>query len=171
MNMKMNTKSLCELVLSILFVIFVVMDYKLPSEFAEFTSSVIGKMVLLAIIVYLFRNCNPILATLSVVVAFKVMNQGVISKYTPNENKKVNDEGWEYKFGTNWDESNPQIAKVDGNAWLNERKFLGIYSVASSLRNATHDLRRDVPNPQMVVSPWNNTTIMPDANSKGLNTM
>ena len=89
MKMKMNTKSLCELVLSILFVIFVVMDYKLPSEFAEFTSSVIGKMVLLAIIVYLFRNCNPILATLSVVVAFKVMNQGVISKYTPNENKKV----------------------------------------------------------------------------------
>jgi hypothetical protein len=93
------------------------------------------------------------------------------STLLPDENKKVKDEGWEYKFGSTWDESNPQIAKVDGNAWLNERKFLGIYSVASSLRNATHDLRRDVPNPQMVVSPWNNTTIMPDANSKGLNTL
>lgn len=93
------------------------------------------------------------------------------SDLLPNKDKKVDDNGWQYNFGTNWDESNPQIARVDGNAWLNERKFLGIYSVASSLRNATHDLRRDVPNPQMVVSPWNNTTIMPDTNSKGLNTL
>lgn len=93
------------------------------------------------------------------------------SDYLPDKNKKVKDKGWEYKFGSTWDESNPQIAKVDGNAWLNERKFLGIYSVASSLRNATHDLRRDVPNPQMVVSPWNNTTIMPDLNNKGLHTL
>lgn len=89
----------------------------------------------------------------------------------PNKDRKVEDEGWDSKFGANWDESNPQIAKVEGDAWLNERNFLGVYSVASSLRNATHDLRRDVPNPQMVVSPWNNSTIMPDTNNKGLNTL
>ena len=85
----MNTKSLCELVLSVLLVIFVVMDYKLPSEISEFTASVIGKMVLLAIIIYLFRNCNPILAILFVIVTFKIMNQGVYSKFTPNEKKKT----------------------------------------------------------------------------------
>jgi hypothetical protein len=68
----------------------------------------------------------------------------------------------------NWDESNPQIKQIEGNAWLNERKFMGMYSVASSLRNATHDIRRDIPNPQMTVSPWNNSTILPDTNSKGL---
>lgn len=81
------------------------------------------------------------------------------------------EDGWTYKHGANWDESNPQIKQVEGNAWLNERKFLGMYSVASTLRNATHDLRRDIPNPQMTVGPWNNTTILPDSNSKGLCTL
>lgn len=84
----MNTKSLCELVLSILFVIFVVMDYKLPSEVSEFTASIWGKLVLVCVIIYLFRKCNPILATLGVIVAFKLMSQGIVSKYTPSENKK-----------------------------------------------------------------------------------
>jgi hypothetical protein len=81
------------------------------------------------------------------------------------------DDGWKYKHGANWDESNPQIAQVEGNAWLNERKFLGMYTTGSTLRNATHDFRKDIPNPQMVVSPWNNTTILPDSNNKGLCTL
>lgn len=85
-----------------------------------------------------------------------------------NKQNIADDKGWTYKHGANWDESNPQIAQVEGNAWLNERKFLGISSVGSTNRNATHDIRRDIPNPQMVVSPWNNTTILPDSNSKGL---
>jgi hypothetical protein len=89
----------------------------------------------------------------------------------PKPDKETDDKGWTYKHGANWDESNPQIAQVEGNAWLNERKFLGIYTVGSTLRNATHDIRRDIPNPQMVVSPWNNTTILPDSNSKGLCTL
>lgn len=87
------------------------------------------------------------------------------------DKEQPGDNGWTYKHGANWDESNPQIAQVDGNAWLNERKFLGMYTVGSTLRNATHDIRRDIPNPQAVVSPWNNTTILPDANSKGLCTL
>ena len=89
-----------------------------------------------------------------------------------SENTKYpSDDGWSYKHGANWDESNPQIKEVEGNAWLNERKFLGMYATASSLRNANHDIRRDIPNPQMTVSPWNNTTILPDTNSKGLCTL
>lgn len=84
----MNTKSFCELVLSILFVIYVVMDYNLPSEVSEFTASIWGKLVLVCVIIYLYRKCNPILATLGVIVAFKLMSQGIVSKYTPSENKK-----------------------------------------------------------------------------------
>tara|TARA_B110000305_G_scaffold93082_1_gene104935 strand:+ start:2981 stop:3376 length:396 start_codon:yes stop_codon:yes gene_type:complete len=86
----MDTKSFCELVLSTLFAIFVVMDYKLPSRFSEFISSIWGKMFLLAIVVYLARNCNPILAILSIIVAFKIVNQIVTYKYTPSESKKNN---------------------------------------------------------------------------------
>lgn len=84
----MNIKSLCELVLSILFVIFVVMDYKLPSEVSEFSASIWGKLVLVCVIIYLFRKCNPILVMLAVIVAFKMLNQGIISKFTPSEQKR-----------------------------------------------------------------------------------
>ena len=86
--MKMNTKSFCELVLSVLFIIFAIMDYKLPSDISEFSTSIWGKMTFIILVIYLFRNCNPILALMSVVVALKIMNQGVISKFTPNEYKK-----------------------------------------------------------------------------------
>lgn len=89
MNMKMNTKSLCELVLSILLIIFAIMNYKLPSELTEITTTIVGKMVMLAVVVYLFRNCNPILAVLSVIACFKLMNHGITSKYSPSEPKKV----------------------------------------------------------------------------------
>ena len=86
--MKMNTKSLCELVLIVLLIIFAVMDYKLPSDVSEFTTSIWGKMSIIAVVIYLFRNCNPILAMMFVVVAFKIMNQGVLSKFSPSELKK-----------------------------------------------------------------------------------
>jgi hypothetical protein len=95
----------------------------------------------------------------------------LLPKADSENTKYPSDDGWSYKKGANWDESNPQIKEVEGNAWLNERKFMGITSTASSLRNANHDIRRDIPNPQMTVGPWNNTTILPDSNSKGLCTL
>jgi hypothetical protein len=64
------------------------MDYKLPSDISEFSTSILGKLTIIILVIYLFRNCNPILALMSVVVAFKIMNQGVISKFIPNEYKK-----------------------------------------------------------------------------------
>lgn len=41
---------------------------------------------------------------------------------------------------------------------------IGRDTVASSLRNANLQLRSEIPNPQMNVGPWNNTTISPDHN-------
>jgi len=40
--------------------------------------------------------------------------------------------------------------------------------VGQSLRNANHDLRSDPPNPQVIVSPWLNTTISPDLGRRPL---
>jgi hypothetical protein len=56
----------------------------------------------------------------------------------------------------------------------NRRDFLtsgfhiGINTVGQSLRNANKQLRSDPPNPQVVVSPWMNTTITPDINRRQL---
>ena len=45
---------------------------------------------------------------------------------------------------------------------------IGINTVSSSLRNASLDIRGDVPNPQTPVGPWNQTTIQPDVNRRPL---
>ncbi len=39
---------------------------------------------------------------------------------------------------------------------------IGVDTVLSSLRNASHDIRGDIVNPIRVVSPWQNTSIQPD---------
>jgi hypothetical protein len=44
----------------------------------------------------------------------------------------------------------------------------GINTVSSSLRNASMDIRGDIPNPQVQVGPWNQTTIEPDTNRRAL---
>ena len=55
-----------------------------------------------------------------------------------------------------------------GQGSLTDQNFLtsghhiGMNTVGNSLRNASHDLRSELPNPQAQVSPWNQTTIGPD---------
>jgi hypothetical protein len=43
---------------------------------------------------------------------------------------------------------------------------IGIDTVGQSRKNATYDLRAAPPNPKFAVSPWNNSTIEPDYNTK-----
>ena len=50
-----------------------------------------------------------------------------------------------------------------GVNFLNAGYLIGIDSVGSSLRNANQQVRSEPPNPQLMVSPWNNTTIEPDS--------
>jgi len=61
-----------------------------------------------------------------------------------------------------------------GQGALGDKNFLtagyhiGINTVGQSLRNANRQLRSDPPNPQVKVSPWNQTTIEADVNRKPL---
>jgi hypothetical protein len=54
-----------------------------------------------------------------------------------------------------------QGALTDQN-FLTSGHHIGMNTIGSSLRNASHDLRTEIPNPQVQVSPWNMTTIAPD---------
>ena len=49
-----------------------------------------------------------------------------------------------------------------GVNFLNAGYLTGIDTVGSALRNANLQVRSEPPNPQLVVSPWMNTTIEPD---------
>lgn len=66
-----------------------------------------------------------------------------------------------------WASVNPR-----GQGELADKNFLesgyhiGINTNGQSLRNANQQIRSDPPNPQMKVSPWNQTTIEPDVSRR-----
>jgi hypothetical protein len=79
--------------------------------------------------------------------------------------------------GNNTNNPSDLLPKDGNNAWglqpmgsgdylgvnfLNAGYLTGIDTVGSALRNANLQVRSEPPNPQLVVSPWMNTTIEPD---------
>ena len=68
-----------------------------------------------------------------------------------------------------WAQVNPMgQGDIAGKNFLNAGALIGVNTVGQSLRNASWDLRSEVPCPQVTVSPWNNTTIEPDVNKRVL---
>ena len=68
-----------------------------------------------------------------------------------------------------WAQVNPQSAgDIAGKNFLNAGSLIGVNTVGQSLRNASWDLRSEVPNPQVQVSPWQISTISPDLQRRPL---
>jgi hypothetical protein len=68
-----------------------------------------------------------------------------------------------------WAQVNPQSAgDIAGKNFLNAGALIGVNTVGQSLRNASWDLRSEVPNPQVQVSPWNQTSITSDLSRRPL---
>jgi len=65
-----------EIVLGILMIIFLLMGYKMPRSISYVIDSVIGKIVMLLIVGYMFVYTNPILAVLALLVVFNIMMSG-----------------------------------------------------------------------------------------------
>ena len=84
-----------ELVLVILFIIYLIMGYRTPEPIANLIDSLLGKIVIFIVVVYLFMYSNPILAVLALFVAFDLMRRSsmttgldALQKYAPSEEKK-----------------------------------------------------------------------------------
>jgi len=84
-----------QLVLVVLFIIYLVMGYRTPQPIAGAVDSIVGKIILFLVVIYLFMHANPILAILSLFVAFDLLRRSSIAtgsaallKYTPCEDQK-----------------------------------------------------------------------------------
>jgi len=70
---------------------------------------------------------------------------------------------------SDWAQVNPAgQGDVQNQNFLTAGYHVGINSVGSTLRNANMQLRSEIPNPQLKVSPWLQSTIEPDLNRKPL---
>ena len=85
-----------ELVLVILFIIYLIMGYRTPEPIANLIDSLLGKIIMFIVVVYLFSSANPILAVLALFVAFDLMRRSsmttgldALQKYAPSEEKKT----------------------------------------------------------------------------------
>ena len=84
-----------ELVLVILLIVYLILGFKTPEPIASMIDSLIGKVVIFIIVIYLFMHCNPILAVLSLFVAFDLIRRSsmatgidALQRFAPSEEKK-----------------------------------------------------------------------------------
>jgi hypothetical protein len=84
-----------ELILAILFIIYLIMGYRTPESLAGAIDSVVGKIVIVLIVIYMFMHTHPILAILALFVAFDLMRRSSVTtgsdalhRYAPSEEKK-----------------------------------------------------------------------------------
>jgi len=84
-----------QLILVILFIIYLIMGYNTPQPVANMVDTLIGKLVIFSVVIYLFLYSNSILAVLSVFVAFDLIRRSTaatgstaLMKYTPCEETK-----------------------------------------------------------------------------------
>jgi hypothetical protein len=68
-----------------------------------------------------------------------------------------------------WAQVNPAgEGTLKGRSFLQAGHNIGINTVGQTMRNANLQIRSEPPNPQVSVSPWNQTTIEPDTARKPL---
>ena len=68
-----------ELLLTILFIVYLIMGYRTPQGISDLVDTLLGKIVIFIIVIYLFINHNSMLAVLSLFVAFNLIKN---SSYT-----------------------------------------------------------------------------------------
>lgn len=68
-----------------------------------------------------------------------------------------------------WAQVNPSASgDIAGKNFLSAGALIGVNTVGQSNRNANYDIRAAPPNPQVVVSPWNQTSLGPDLQRRPL---
>ena len=68
-----------------------------------------------------------------------------------------------------WFDTDPLMdaQQFKGSNLIQPKDQLGVNTIGSSKKNATHDIRGDIINPKIRVSPWGNSSIDEDTNIRG----
>jgi hypothetical protein len=86
-----------QLILTIILIAYLILGLKTPEPVAFLVNNIIGKIIVIAIVIYMFLYMNPILAVISLVAAFDLirrsslsMYNNLIQTYIPSEESKMN---------------------------------------------------------------------------------
>ena len=85
-----------QVILLILFIIYLIMGYKTPDSLANLIDNVYGKVFVIVIALLLFSNSNPILGIVGFIVAYELIRRSevktgtyALNNYMPTEKKKA----------------------------------------------------------------------------------
>jgi len=91
----LEKRNMSQLILVVLFIIYLVMGLKMPDQVANIIDSPAGKIVVALIALLLFGYSNPILGVLGIMVAYQLIKSSsektgmaALEKYYPTEEKK-----------------------------------------------------------------------------------
>lgn len=72
-------------------------------------------------------------------------------------------------MGSDWSAANPSgLGQLSGQNFLSAGVHMGVNTIGSTKKNATHDIRAEPINPKVNVSPWLNSSFEPDTMRRGL---
>ena len=83
-----------QLILSILFVIYLIMGYNTPMSLAELIDTPVGKIAVIIVALCILSTSNPILGILALFVAYELIRRssialrGKLKNFIPSESKK-----------------------------------------------------------------------------------
>jgi hypothetical protein len=84
-----------QLLLTVLFIIYLIMGYNPPDAIANMVDTMGGKIIVFVLIIYLFLYANPILAVLGLFVGYDLIRRSAmttgldaLAAYMPTEKKK-----------------------------------------------------------------------------------
>jgi hypothetical protein len=86
-----------QLILTIVLIVYLILGLKTPQPIAFLLDNIVGKIVIVGIVIYMFLYMNPILAVISLITAFDLirrsgssMYNNLIQTYIPSEESKMN---------------------------------------------------------------------------------
>jgi len=92
MESLLKKQNMGQLILVVLFIIYLIMGYKTPGSLANVVDTVYGKVVVVMLALILLIKCHPILGVLALFVAFELIRRSkndAVDQYIPSEGKKM----------------------------------------------------------------------------------
>jgi len=91
----LEKRNMSQLILVILFLIYLILGFKMPDSVANLIDSSAGKVIVALVALLLFGYSNPILGVLGILVAYQLIKSSsektgmaALEKYYPTEEKK-----------------------------------------------------------------------------------
>ena len=92
----LNKEHRSQLILTIILIAYLILGLQTPQPIAFLVNNMVGKLVIILIVIYMFLHMNPILAVISLVAAFDLIRRSsntvyndLLQTYIPSEENKM----------------------------------------------------------------------------------